>query len=90
MLPISRSSSNARPRLDRGWDALALTMDSCLIGYSIVPLMRGRGFGTRLAAELVARAKEIGYLRTMCRIRRTNLASIACAASAGVHVIELF
>lgn len=77
-------------RLDRGWDALALKMDSCIIGYTIAPTMRGQGFGKLLVTALVERAKEIGYMSVTCRIRRENLRSIACAARAGVNSIELF
>lgn len=77
-------------RMERAWTALALTMDACMIGYSVTSEQRGRGYGKQIAEQLVGRAKRIGYRAVTCRIRRENLRSIACAARAGVHSIELF
>ena len=77
-------------RIDRGWDALSRTVDSCLLGYSINKDHRGHGYGNLLVTQLVALAQNMGYSTVKCRIRRTNSRSIMCAAMSGVNAIELF
>ena len=77
-------------RIDRKWDALALKMDSCLLGYSLDPGWRGQGYGKQLVSALVREAQLMGYGSVGCRIKRNNVKSLLCAVNGGVNHIELF
>jgi RimJ/RimL family protein N-acetyltransferase len=78
-------------RIERAWKAISKKMDSCLIGYSIASEYRRQGHGVQLVTKLVNLAKNThGYSTVSCRIKRTNMCSVAVAIKAGVHTIELF
>lgn len=78
-------------RIERAWKAISKKMDCGLIGYSIGKEYRKKGYGKLLATELVKLAKGMhDYPRVMCRIKRTNMCSVAVAIKAGVDHIELF
>lgn len=77
-------------RIDRGYTSLSLRMDSCKLGYSIDPDVRGKGYGKLLVEALNRNARRMGYAMVCCRIRRSNTKSLLCAAKAGVNSIELF
>jgi len=77
-------------RIERAWKAISPKMDTALIGYSIGKEYRKKGYGKQLAALLVRQAKGMGYQTVGCRIKRTNMCSVAVAIQAGVNSIELF
>lgn len=77
-------------RIERSWSALSLKMDSCRLGYSIDPALRGNGYGKQLVAALVKEAQRMGYCSICCRIRRENISSLMCAVMGGVNAVELF
>jgi RimJ/RimL family protein N-acetyltransferase len=78
-------------RIERAWKALSKKMDAGMIGYSIVAEYRGHGHGVELVTKLVNLAMHThGYATVSCRIKRTNMCSVAVAIKAGVHTIDLF
>lgn len=77
-------------RIERGWKAISPKMDTAMIGYSIDKQERGKGYGKQLVTLLVRQAKGMGYQTVGCRIKRTNMCSVAVAIQAGVNSIELF
>lgn len=77
-------------RIERSWKTLSQRMDTCYLGYSLGKEWRGKGLGLELVSALVALAKGIGYATVACRIKRTNMCSVAVAIKAGVNAIEIF
>jgi RimJ/RimL family protein N-acetyltransferase len=75
-------------RVERAFVALSIKMDSCLLGYSLAEEWRGKGLGKELVKLLAERGREMGYLKTVCRIKRGNMVSILCAMHGGVDSIE--
>lgn len=70
-------------RIERAWETV--------IGYSLVPSVRGHGFGCALVAQLVHLAKKGNAQRSVtCHIKRGNWPSLKVAVDAGVDRIELF
>ena len=57
------------------------------IGYAIDPLMRGRGLGTEILRQLLAKASEMGIGEVLLTIDKDNPSSKAVAESNGCFVV---
>lgn len=77
-------------RIERAWKAISFKMDTAIIGYSIASEHRKKGYGKQLAYALVKQARAKGFYMVGCRIKRTNMCSVAVAVKAGVNTIEFF
>jgi RimJ/RimL family protein N-acetyltransferase len=77
-------------RIERSWKTLSPKMDTCYLGYSLGKEWRGKGHGVELVTQLVTLAKAYGYATVACRIKRSNMCSVAVAIKAGVNAVEIF